>query len=199
MEADVATYDDRTALVVVDVQNDFADLAGSLYVHEGDAIIERINEEIRAAREADALVVYTQDWHPEVTPHFQPYGGVWPVHCVQGSWGSEFHPSLDVDEGEVLKKGTEGEDGYSAFTVRDPESGEIEPTPLESMLRARDIDEIVVVGLAADVCVRYTALDAVNLGFETTVLKDGTRGVDLEPGDTERTFVELEDAGVRVN
>lgn len=83
--------------------------------------------------------------------------------------------------------------------MRDPESGEIEPTPLESMLRARDIDEIVVVGLAADVCVRYTALDAVNLGFETTVLKDGTRGVDLEPGDTERTFVELEDAGVRVN
>ena len=87
---DRVRYDTKTALLVVDVQNDFADPKGSLYVEEGEKVVPVINREIERARAAGALVVYTQDWHPEVTPHFQKYGGVWPVHCVRGSWGAAF-------------------------------------------------------------------------------------------------------------
>ena len=89
-------YDEKTALIVVDVQNDFADPDGSLYVRDGDEAIPFINEQITRARDAGALVVYTQDWHPPSTPHFQKDGGIWPVHCVMGTWGAEFHPQLEV-------------------------------------------------------------------------------------------------------
>jgi nicotinamidase/pyrazinamidase len=190
-------YDERTALVVVDVQNDFTDPAGGLYVRGGEEIVPRVNEEVARARAAGAYVVYTQDWHPESTPHFQKDGGVWPVHCVRDTWGAEFHPALDVD-GDVVKKGTGGEDGYSGFTVRDPSSGEEAPTPLEELLRRRGIERVVVVGLAADVCVKETALDAVAKGFETVVVRDATRGVDLQPGDTAGAFARLAEAGARV-
>ncbi len=191
-------YHAQSALLVVDMQNDFADPSGSLYVTGGDAIIERVNEEIRQARAAGAMVVYTQDWHPEQTPHFQTDGGIWPVHCVRDTWGSEFHPALDVGTGEFLRKGTGGEDGYSAFTVRDPSSGETSPTVLEQLLHARGVTDVVVIGLAADVCVKDTALDAVANGFTTTVLREATAGVDLQPGDTDRAFEALTGAGARV-
>src|SRR5436309_1241683 len=116
--------DHRTALLVVDVQNDFADPKGSLYVRGGEWVPAAANGETARARAAGTLVVYTQDWHPESTPHFAKDGGIWPVHCVGGTWGAEFHPNLDVaEDAVVLRKGTGGEDGYSAFTVRDPESG----------------------------------------------------------------------------
>src|SRR5439155_20436555 len=111
-------YDASTALVVVDVQNDFADPKGSLYVRGGERVPAAANGEIARARAAGTLVVYTQDWHPESTPHFAKDGGIWPVHCVGGTWGAEFHPNLDVaEDAVVLRKGTGGEDGYSAFTV----------------------------------------------------------------------------------
>ncbi len=100
----VIAYDSRTCLLVVDVQNDFADPAGSLSVRGGDALIPRLNEEIRAALEAGAPVIYTQDWHPPSTPHFAKDGGIWPVHCVGGTWGSELHPDLLV-AGPSLRKG----------------------------------------------------------------------------------------------
>ena len=86
------TYDERTALIVVDVQNDFADPGGSLYVAGGDDIVPLVNDEIHAARAAGATVVLTQDWHPPATPHFTTDGGVWPVHCVRGTWGAALHP-----------------------------------------------------------------------------------------------------------
>ncbi|MPZ99692.1 MAG: isochorismatase family protein [Dehalococcoidia bacterium] len=194
---DAERYNERTALVVVDVQNDFADPSGGLYVQGGETIIERVNEEVAAARAAGAFVVYTQDWHPESTPHFQKDGGVWPVHCVMDTWGAELHPDLHI-QGDVLRKGTGGEDGYSGFTVRDPESGAEAPTALERMLRERGVERIVVVGLAADVCVKATALDGRATGLATTVLRDATRGVGVEPGDTERAFAALEGAGVTV-
>ena len=89
-------YDARTALIVVDVQNDFADPKGSLYVSEGERVVPLINDEIERATEAGALVVYTQDWHPESTPHFAKDGGIWPVHCVRDTWGAELHPDLRV-------------------------------------------------------------------------------------------------------
>lgn len=190
-------YDSETALIVVDVQNDFADPNGSLYVAGGDQIIDRINEEIRAAREADALVVYTQDWHPEATPHFAKDGGIWPVHCVRNTWGAELHPGLDVD-GEIVRKGTEGEDGYSGFTVRDPSSGDKSGTKLESMLRARSVEHTVVVGLATDYCVKETAIDSALKGFRTMVVTDAIRAVNLEPEDGSKALQAMSAAGAEL-
>lgn len=190
-------YDEATALIVVDTQNDFADPEGSLYVAGGEEAVSRINDEIASAREAGAFVVYTQDWHPESTPHFEKDGGVWPVHCVKGTWGAEFHPKLVVD-GPVVRKGTGGEDGYSGFTMRDPESGEEKPTELEELLRERDIERIYVVGLATDYCVKETVIDGARAGFDTTVLAGGTRAVDMEAGDGFRAVAEMVEAGASV-
>src|SRR5437764_12643666 len=128
-------HDERTALVVVDVQNDFADPQGSLYVEGGQDVVTAANAEIERARAAGALVVYSQDWHPESTPHFQKDGGVWPVHCVGETWGAQFHPKLRVlEDAEYLKKGAAGEDGYSVFTVRDPQTGREASTALARIL-----------------------------------------------------------------
>jgi nicotinamidase/pyrazinamidase len=195
----MVAYDDRTALVVVDVQNDFADPKGSLYVLGGEDVPAAANAAIAAAREAGAFVVYSQDWHPEHTPHFRIDGGVWPVHCVGGTWGAEFHPELDVaDDAEKLQKGTGGEDGYSVFTVRDPETGEEAATALERMLREHGVERIVLVGLATDYCVKDTALDARRLRFEVTVLADAVRAVNLREGDGARAEEQMRDAGAEL-
>src|SRR5438552_5725900 len=175
-------YDPKTALIVVDVQNDFADPKGSLFVQGAADILPLVNSEARLATEAGAFVVYTQDWHPESTPHFAKDGGIWPVHCVGGTWGAAFHPVLSV-VGPSARKGTNGEDGYSGFTMKDPVSGESTPTALDALLRERGIEKTVVVGLATDYCVSSTAIDAANLGFETEVLQDAIAAVNLKPGD----------------
>lgn len=193
-------YTASTALIVVDVQNDFADPSGSLYVSGGEEVIPFINDQIRAALEAGAVVVYTQDWHPEETPHFQEFGGIWPVHCVGGTRGAEFHPALDVvDDALHIKKGTGGEDGYSAFTLRDPETGEETSTGLLDRLREAHVDNVVVLGLALDYCVKDTALDAVEAGLPTTLLADGTKPVNLANGDGARAVADLVKAGVIVS
>jgi nicotinamidase/pyrazinamidase len=191
----VATYNASTALIVVDVQNDFADPNGSLYVREGDQTPRVINREIAQARTAGAAIFYTQDWHPPRTPHFVTDGGIWPVHCVQETWGAEFHPALEV-AGEVVRKGSHGEDGYSGFTTRDPLTGETRPTELQALLERRGTRRLVVVGLATDYCVKATALDGRSLGYATTVLTDAVRAVDLQPGDGEAALAELAGAGV---
>ncbi len=192
-----APYDTHTALVVVDVQNDFADPDGSLYVRDADSVIDVANVEIPAARAAGALVAYTQDWHPAETPHFAKDGGTWPVHCVGGTWGAELHPRLEVGAGgERVRKGTAGEDGYSGFTVADPVTGDTHPTGLDALLRRRAIERVVVLGLATDYCVKATALDGVALGYRTSVVTDGVRPVELEPGDGERAIGEMAAAGV---
>lgn len=192
-------YDRRTALVIVDLQNDFADPAGGLSVHGGANLVPIINAEIATARSAEATIVFTQDWHPPSTPHFAKDGGVWPVHCIADTWGAELHPALD---GEALagaarvRKGVNGEDGYSGFTTRDPLTGETAPTRLEGLLRDAGIERVIVCGLATDYCVKATALDAVRLGFETAVLLDAMRPVELEAGDEQRAIDELNAAGV---
>jgi nicotinamidase/pyrazinamidase len=193
----MSRYDLHSALIVVDVQNDFADPSGSLAVSGGEAIVPAVNAEIAAAREAGALVVFTQDWHPEATPHFAKDGGIWPVHCVGETWGAQLHPDLDVhaDESRV-RKGSNGEDGYSGFTMRDPVSGDETPTELEPLLRDRETERVVVVGLATDYCVRATALDALRLGFETTVVAAAIAAVNLQPADGDRALAELAEAGV---
>ncbi len=190
-------YGPDTALVVVDVQNDFADPQGSLHVPGGPEVVAVVNEEVAAARAGGAKLAYTADWHPPSTPHFVLEGGPWPVHCVGGTWGAAFHPDLDV-AGEVVRKGTGGEDGYSGFTVRHPTRDEAYATHLGAVLHAAGVRRVVVVGLATDYCVKETALDGVQLGFDTTVLRRAVAAVDVHPGDGESALAEMAAAGVHV-
>jgi nicotinamidase/pyrazinamidase len=188
------------ALVIIDVQNDFADPKGSLSVAGAPDVVPVINRAAALALKRGAMVVLTQDRHPPVTPHFQKDGGIWPVHCVADTWGAELFPGLDVPEGTpVVRKGTNGEDGYSGFTMRDPGTGAEIPTELGELLRDRGIDDVVVLGLATDYCVKATALDAVQLGFHATVLTTGCAAVDLHEGDGDRALVDLESAGVHLH
>ncbi len=192
-----ARYDQRVALVVVDVQNDFADPSGSLSVKGGAEILPFVNAEISRALLGGAAIAYTQDWHPEHTPHFARDGGIWPVHCVAETWGANLHPDLRV-EGPIIRKGTHGEDGYSGFTMRNPNGGASRPTDLDATLSKGGAERVVVCGLATDYCVKATALDAIRLGYETAVLLEGVRAVDLERGDGERALDEMRSAGVHL-
>jgi nicotinamidase/pyrazinamidase len=188
-------FSPTSALVVVDMQNDFTDPTGSLSVGGGEVVLGTVNAAIIRAAASGSPVFYTQDWHPESTPHFAKDGGIWPVHCVGGTWGAELHPRLIV-AGPIVRKGTNGEDGYSGFTMRHPTSGDTIPTELESLLSG--IEQVVVVGLALDYCVKDTALDAARLGFVTVVPRSTTAAVNLDPGDGERASATLEAAGVSV-
>jgi nicotinamidase/pyrazinamidase len=193
----MSRYDATTALVVVDLQNDFADPAGGLAVAGGEGIIPLVNAEVQAATDAGALVVATQDWHPESTPHFAKDGGIWPVHCVGGTWGAELHPAFALPaDAPRVRKGMNGEDGYCAFFMRDPVSGEEIPTELDGLLRERGIERVLVCGLATDYCVKETAIDAVGLGYETILLADAIAAVNLEPSDGDRALSEIQEAGV---
>ena len=161
--------------------------------------IGAINDEVQRAVTAGAFVVATQDWHPASTPHFERDGGIWPVHCVGGTWGAELHPAFELPpEAPRVRKGVNGEDGYSGFTTRDPLSGEERPTELESLLAERGIWSVRVCGLATDYCVKATAVDAARLGFVTTLLSGAVASVDLQPGDGERAIAEMRSAGVEV-
>jgi nicotinamidase/pyrazinamidase len=187
-------YGPEVGLVIVDVQNDFADPAGSLYVKGGATIVPLVNAEIERALKAGSAVVYTQDWHPAHTPHFAPDGGIWPVHCVQETWGAQLHPDLQV-RGPVVRKGAHGEDGYSGFSMRNPAGGRPIATELDQTLARGGARRIVVCGLATDYCVKATALDGVRLGYETAVLVEAIRAVDLAPGDGTRALDEIAAAG----
>jgi nicotinamidase/pyrazinamidase len=175
-------------LVIVDFQNDFTP-GGALGVDGGDRIAERVNQ--LAADDRFDLVVATRDWHPPDHGSFTAKGGVWPVHCVQGTPGAELFAGLDqANVDVVMDKGQPVDtDGYSAF----------DGTPLEELLRERGIDRITVVGLATDYCVKNTVLDARSLGFDVEVDPDGIRPVDVEPGDGDRALDEMRAAGATVS
>jgi len=194
---ELPTYDDKSALLVVDVQNDFADPNGSLYVDGGERIVPLVNREIDRATGTGALVVYTQDWHPPSTPHFEIHGGKWPVHCVRDTWGAELHPELKV-VGDRIRKATGLEDGYSGFSVEHLPSGERRGTGLDDLLRSRAIERIVIVGLATDYCVKETALDGLRLGYDTTVVREAVGAVELQPGDGTRALAAVREAGARL-
>jgi nicotinamidase/pyrazinamidase len=191
---DLPTYDEKSALLVVDVQNDFADPNGSLYVEGGEQIVPLVNREIARAASARALVVYTQDWHPASTPHFETHGGKWPVHCVHDTWGADLHPELKV-VGDRIRKATGPEDGYSGFSVEHLPSGERRGTGLDDLLRTRAIERIVIVGLATDYCVKETALDGLRLGYDVTVLREAVGAVELQPGDGAHALAAVSEAG----
>ena len=191
-------WDERTAFVVVDVQNDFAHPDGGLSVSGGDEIVPLLNDVISAARAAGATIAYTQDWHPPDTPHFAKDGGIWPVHCVRDTWGAQFHADLTTDAGPVVAKGVDGNDGYSGFTTRDPHSGDQHPTALEDLLLEAEIERCVVVGLATDYCVKETVLDACRLGFEVLVPRTGVAAVNLEPGDGDAALTAMAESGALI-
>ncbi len=195
----MSAYDPAVALVVVDLQNDFADPSGSLSVRGGESIVPIVNAAVAKATDGGAFIVATQDWHPESTPHFAKDGGIWPVHCVAGTWGAELHPALSLPADVCrIRKGANGEDGYSGFTMRDPVSGAEGPTALDGLLREHGIERIVICGLATDYCVKATALDGVRLGYAVELLPDAIASVDLAPGDGERAIDAMVDAGVVV-
>ncbi|NUB44859.1 bifunctional nicotinamidase/pyrazinamidase [Fertoebacter nigrum] len=191
------------ALIVIDVQNDFCP-GGALAVAGGDAIIPRIN----ALLGDFPVKVLTQDWHPANHTSFaanhdaapfslteMPYGPqvLWPTHCVQGTAGAEFHPTLDTHPADlVIRKGfNPGIDSYSAFFENDRST----PTGLEGYLRTRGVTAITLTGLATDFCVAYSALDAARLGFAVTVLQGACGAIDLD-GSLARMLAEMRAAGV---
>ncbi len=175
------------ALVIVDFQNDFTP-GGALAVPGGDAVADHLNE--LAADPRFDLVVATRDWHPPDHGSFDSEGGPWPIHCVQDSDGAELHAALDRASIDVVvdKGQNPNTEGYSGF----------DETGLERLLRERGIDRLTIAGLATDYCVKNTALDALRHGFEVTVDSDGVRGVDVQPGDSERALDELRAAGAEV-
>ncbi len=192
--------DATTGLIVVDMQNDFGHPDGSLFVTDGDAILDAVNDEIERIANDGGMVVLTQDWHPASTPHFIDDGGVWPTHCVAGTWGAELVEGLDPNHraSAVVRKGTNGEDGYSAFSMREPGGSVDIPTGLAGLLRERGIERVVVVGLATDVCVAATATSASAAGLDTTVVWEATRPVYTDDDTTSRVLGELAEANVTV-
>jgi nicotinamidase/pyrazinamidase len=174
------------ALIIVDVQIDFCP-GGALPVPEGDAVVPVLNRYIERFSEAGALIVATRDWHPPNHTSFKAYGGIWPVHCVQGTRGAEFHPDLKLPEGtKVVSKATDPlKEAYSGF----------DGTGLGEELKALGVKRVFVGGLATDYCVKSTVLDALKLGFKTVLLGDAIRGVDVKPGDSERAIREMLESG----
>jgi nicotinamidase/pyrazinamidase len=175
------------ALLVIDFQNDFCP-GGALAVPHGDEIAPHVKELIDSGR--FDYVFATRDWHPADHDSFEAQGGPWPPHCVQDSEGAELHPSLDRSKIDVVVDAGFRPDleGYSGF----------EETDLERALRERGVDEVTVVGLATDYCVRATALDALREGFDVTIDTAAVRGIDVQPGDSQRALDELRAAGADI-
>jgi nicotinamidase/pyrazinamidase len=173
------------ALLIIDFQNDFCP-GGALAVEEGDQIAGPIQ---RLAGELDHVLA-TRDWHPPDHSSFETEGGPWPVHCVQGTPGAELHPSMnEIEIEEIVDVGREREDqGYSGF----------EKSNLAQLMRDRDVEQVAVCGLATDYCVRASAIDAAKEGFDTTVVTDAIRAVDVEPGDGDRAIEEMKEAGAKL-
>jgi nicotinamidase/pyrazinamidase len=197
----------KQALILVDIQNDFVP-GGALAVARGDEVVAVANR----AQRSFVLIVATQDWHPKNHgsfasnhPGHEPgevieLGGIpqvlWPDHCVQGTFGAGFHPALDTTRvRKVIRKGTNPEiDSYSGFF----DNGHKASTGLGDYLRSEGVDQLFILGLATDYCVRFTALDARRLGFDTTLIEDGCRGVNLQPDDSLKAIEEMKQAGVEV-
>jgi nicotinamidase/pyrazinamidase len=185
---------DRAALLIVDVQNDFCP-GGALAVRDGDQVVEPLNREIERFRAAGRPIVASRDWHPAETTHFAAGGGPWPPHCLADQPGAAFHPALRLPpDAIVVSKGTgPTEDAYSAFDARDAAG-----RPLAEILRQHGVERLVVGGLATDYCVRASALDALGRGLGVELLRDAVRGVDVQPGDSERALAELTAAGATI-
>ncbi|MGM0481011.1 MAG: isochorismatase family protein [Pseudomonadota bacterium] len=179
------TFEQGDALIIVDVQNDFCP-GGKLALDDGDEVVPVINRMIAQAQQADIPIFASRDWHPLQHVSFDERGGPWPPHCVQDTAGAEFHPDLNLPEQtRLISKGVRFDvDQYSAF----------DHTGLTSELVQLDINRVWVVGLALEVCVKATALDAANKNYQTVIVKDGVRFIDK--ADADEAYSELEKAGV---
>lgn len=200
----------KKALVIVDIQNDFCP-GGALAVKDGDKIISKVNELIKSGKYD--VIVATQDFHPDTHKSFAKnnagknvfemgsLGGMdqvmWPAHCVQGTEGAEFHKDLDMTKvDKVFPKGQNPEiDSYSGFFDNDKRSA----TGMGEYLKNKNIQQVDVVGLALDYCVKATAIDAKGLGFDTTVIVDATRAVNMNPTDGDQAVKELREKGVKIS
>ena len=184
----------RDALILVDVQNDFCP-GGALAVQNGDEVVPVLNRYIARFLDVGLPIFATRDWHPVKTSHFKAYGGIWPVHCVQGTHGAEFHPDLKLaPEITIVSAGmAPDEDGYSGFLGRDSTG-----TLLAVLLRDRGVERLFVGGLATDYCVKHTVLDGIQQGFQVVLIGDAVRGVNLNPDDSEQAIKEMSAAGAIV-
>ena len=171
------------ALLIVDVQNDFCP-GGALAVPEGNQVVLIINQLINQFD----IVIASKDWHPDDTIHFDH----WPVHCVANSPGADFHPDLNQNSiDQIIYKGTGNQDdGYSAFEATNVD--------LANWLKGKGVQELTVVGLATDYCVKASAIDAINHGLKVTVIREAVRAVNLEPNDGKRSLEEMKQAGVEI-
>jgi nicotinamidase/pyrazinamidase len=173
------------ALLIIDFQNDFTS-GGALAVPGGDEIAEPVK---RLASEFDHVFA-TRDWHPPDHASFETEGGPWPVHCVQGTHGAELHPAMrEIEVDAIVDVGVERDDeGYSGF----------EKSKLADLLHEKGVDEVAVVGLATDYCVRASTIDSCREGFDTTVVTDAIRAVEVESGDGERALQDMKRAGAKL-
>ena len=178
----------KHALIIVDVQKDFCP-GGTLPVPEGDKIIPNLNKYVEIFRKNGGKIYATRDWHPENHISFKEHGGLWPKHCVQGTEGAEFHPNLKLPEDAVIiSKGTDPlREAYSGF----------EGTDLKKKLKQEGIVRVFVGGLATEYCVKNTVLDAIKFGFETVLLMDAIKGIDLKPSDSIKAIDEMVKKGVK--
>jgi len=185
-------YQQRVALLIVDVQNDFCP-GGSLAVREGDQVVPLLNAYAERFRALGRPVYASRDWHPRQSTHFAEFGGPWPVHCVQETEGAQFHPEFIMPAlTNILSKGTDvTDDGYSAFEGRFPDG-----STFDERLTRDGVDHLYVGGLATDYCVRQSALDAVKSGRRVTLLLDAIRGVDVQPGDSAQAIADMALAGI---
>lgn len=196
------------ALIVVDIQNDFCE-GGSLAVKDAHQIIDVANNMIKHFNQNNFLVVATKDWHPSTHKSFgsNSNGTVgeigtlngllqvwWPDHCIENTYGSEFHPALAEIE-TVIYKGTNLEiDSYSGFF----DNGKLKETNLLKILKENSVTELFILGLATDYCVKYTVLDALELGFNVNVVSNGCKGVNLSPNDSNNALLEMKNKGAEI-
>lgn len=176
----------RPALLVIDVQNDFCP-GGSLAIEQGDKVVGPLNRIIDAFSSKGLPVLFTRDWHPQNHVSFLTRGGRWPPHCMQGTQGARLHPRLKVPRASiVVDKGDNSEkEAYSGF----------QGTGLETILRALDVDEVFLGGIATEYCVKETAFDALRRGFRTSVMEDCVRAVEARKGDGRRALEQVEKHG----
>ncbi|CAM3229983.1 Pyrazinamidase/nicotinamidase [Xenorhabdus nematophila F1] len=205
----------KTALLLIDLQNDFC-TGGALAVKESDSVIDIANEVIalcqkNTGQENKIPIIASQDWHPADHMSFAANSGQkvgesgelngipqvwWPVHCVQGQFGAEFHSALNQSAiQEIFRKGENSQiDSYSAFFDNDHKS----ETRLHRWLKEQNIQRLFVLGIATDYCVKFTVLDALMLGYETYVITDGCRGVNLDADDSKLAFEEMAAKGAQL-
>lgn len=192
-------------LLIIDVQNDFCE-GGNLAVKDSSEIIPVINNLIDKFNKSNDLIVATKDWHPADHKSFASVSNTkvgeigilnglpqvwWPDHCIENTKGSEFHPEL-LPIKNIIYKGNDKEvDSYSGFF----DNNKVHKTELDDMLKRHNIDTLYVVGLATDYCVKFTVLDALSLGYKVYLVKDGCRGVNLNPNDSEKAIDEMKKAG----